>query len=73
MLIKINKQGLKYKSINKYVYDSKQYFICKCRQTYMSILSSSFKGNIPVLSGWCLCHGGSLSTVVLIDLYFKHF
>jgi hypothetical protein len=24
------------------------------------LLSSSYKGYIPVLSGWCWCHGGSL-------------
>jgi hypothetical protein len=29
----------------------------------MSIMSPSFKQIVPVLSGWCLCHGGSLSTV----------
>jgi len=28
----------------------------------MLFVSSSLKGIVPVLSGWCLCHGGSLNT-----------
>jgi len=39
-------------------------------------LSSSFKGIVPVLSGWCLYHGGLLSTAysfVLCKQIATHF
>jgi hypothetical protein len=29
-------------------------------------LSLSFKGNIPVFSGWCLCHGASLNRLYFL-------
>jgi hypothetical protein len=45
-------------------YNYKQHISSIADQHLCQLVSSSFKGNIPVFSEWSLCDGGPLSSVL---------